>query len=97
MYLLCSKDSVMQVCSLLHWAAEHRGLSREGDAMARDGQGCTPLVYYRKDCSLPTCSWRLMCCIYKLCLQMRACARGKAELSTILYHWNSGAMRLKNR
>ena len=36
----------LQVCSLLHWAAEYPGgrLGKEGDAMARDREGCTPLV-----------------------------------------------------
>jgi len=60
------------VCSLLHWAAEYpsRRLGKEGDAMARDREGCTPL--------------------------MRACASGKAELATILYHWNSTALHLTN-
>ena len=28
--------------------------------------------------------------------QMRACASGKAELATILYHWNSAALHLTN-
>ena len=34
------------VCSLLHWAAEQPGkrIGREVDALARDPQGCTPLV-----------------------------------------------------
>ena len=27
---------------------------------------------------------------------MRACASGKAELATILYHWNSAALHLTN-
>ena len=28
---------------------------------------------------------------------MRACASGKAELATILYHWNSAALHLTNK
>ena len=34
------------VCSLLHWAAEHPGrrLGREVDALAKDGEGFTPMV-----------------------------------------------------
>ena len=31
-----------------------------------------------------------------LSTQMRACASGKAELATILYHWNSAALHLTN-
>ena len=80
----------MQVCSLLHWAAEYPGgrLGKEGDAMARDREGCTPLVNLKFTTNNKSLIFSS--------LQMRACASGKAELAIILYHWNSTALHVTN-
>ena len=82
----------LQVCSLLHWAAEYPGgrLGKEGDAMARDREGCTPLVNLKL-----TTNNKSLILIFSS-LQMRACASGKAELAIILYHWNSTALHVTN-
>ena len=81
-----------QVCSLLHWAAEYPGgrLGKEGDAMARDREGCTPLV------NLKFTTNKKSLILNFSSLQMRACASGKAELAIILYHWNSTALHVTN-
>ena len=57
--------------------------------MARDREGCTPLVNLK----LTTNDKSLILAHF---LQMRACASGKAELAIILYHWNSTALHVTN-
>ena len=56
--------------------------------MARDKEGCTPLVN-------PKLTTNNKSLIFSS-LQMRACASGKAELAIILYHWNSTALHVTN-
>ena len=59
--------------------------------MARDREGCTPLVNLKL-----TTNKKSLILIFSS-LQMRACASGKAELAIILYHWNSTALHVANK
>ena len=58
--------------------------------MARDREGCTPLVNLKL-----TTNKKSLILIFSS-LQMRACTSGKAELAIILYHWNSTALHVTN-